>query len=96
MSYGNLTWNSEKNQALRQARGIGFEDVEAQIEADEVLDDFPHPLSAKYPNQRILVVRIDGYAVRVPYVFTEDGIFLKTMFPSRVSQKLYTNEENYD
>ena len=90
MTYGRITWNPEKDHILRETRGIGFEDVEAQIEAGAVLDDFPHPLQDKYPNQRILVVRINEYAVRVPYVLEDDGIFLKTMFASRKSQKLYT------
>ncbi|MEL6921532.1 MAG: hypothetical protein AAFO77_11030 [Pseudomonadota bacterium] len=53
-----------------------------------VLDDFAHPNSDKYPNQRVLVVALNGYPHLVPYVFEDDGgVFWKTIIPSRKALK---------
>ena len=77
----------------RRRRSFGiegsFESVEAAIEQGNVLADIPHPLVEKYPYQRILVVLVDDDAFNVPYVTTDDGIFLKTMYPSRKSTMLF-------
>ncbi len=96
MKYGEITWSEEKNRILRETRGVSFEDAEAAIELGNILNDVPHPLPDKYPNQRILVLMIDGYAFHVPYVFNEDGIFLKTMYASRKSSKIYLNRTDDD
>jgi hypothetical protein len=42
-----------------------------------------HPNQEKYPQQKIIVVNINDYAYLIPRVETEDGIFLKTIIPSR-------------
>ena len=39
--------------------------------------------------QRVFVVAIDDYVYLVPYVETEDEIFLKTVIPSRKATKQY-------
>lgn len=96
MKYGQITWSIEKNRILRATRGVGFEDVEAAIEQRNVLDDLPHHLEHKYPNQRLLIVRIEDYVFNVPYVMTENGVFLKTMFASRKSKKLYFDGQDND
>jgi len=36
-----------------------------------------------YPNQRMYILNIEDYAVVVPFVESEEEIFLKTAFPSR-------------
>jgi hypothetical protein len=38
------------------------------VEAGGLLDILAHPNSAKYPNQRVLVVASEGYAYLVPFV----------------------------
>ena len=49
-----------------------------------------HPNKKKYPNQKILIVEISGYAYLVPYVKDEDGsLILKTIIPSRKATKKY-------
>ena len=55
----------------------------------------------KHPNrddQRVLVYEYKGYIWAVPFVFEADGIFLKTIYPSRKLKKIYqkrrSNEEN--
>lgn len=54
-----------------------------------MLDDIEHPNKTKYPNQRVFVVEVDEYAYLVPYVESDDEIFLKTVIPSRKATKQY-------
>lgn len=53
-----------------------------------------HPNTDQYPNQRMFVVRIRGYAYLVPFVETENEVFLKTIIPSRKATHQYLAEEN--
>ena len=48
-----------------------------------------HPDQKKYPNQKMAIVEIDGYACLVPYVEDGEGVFLKTVIPSRKATKRY-------
>jgi len=84
-----INWNAEKNQLLMSERGVSFEDVLFALQSGKLLDDLVHPNTNKYPNQRIFVVEIDTYAWLVPYVETEDEIFLKSIIPSRKATKHY-------
>ncbi len=47
----------------------------------------------KYPNQRVFVVAVDGYAYLVPYVEDNREIFLKTIIPSRKATKQYLGDK---
>ena len=96
MKLGKLLWNLEKNQQLRDERGICFDDVVAALDRDGVLADIPHPNQLKYPHQRVLVVEIEGYACHVPYVAEGDTFFLKTIFPSRKTQRLTMKRDNHE
>jgi uncharacterized DUF497 family protein len=84
-----INWNAEKNQWLMSERGISFEDVLYSLQSGRLLDDLVHPNKKKYPNQRMLVVEVDGYAWLVPYVENDDEIFLKSIIPSRKATKYY-------
>ncbi len=84
-----FAWNDEKNNKLKLQRGVSFELIVSQIEAGKILDILEHPGQTKYPGQRILVIDIDGYAVLVPFIETEEEIFLKTIIPSRKATKKY-------
>lgn len=84
-----FNWNPEKNQQLIQERGISFEDVVFFLLQGQVLDDLVHSNTSKYPGQRIFVLNIDDYIHLVPYVESEDEIFLKTIIPSRKATKEY-------
>lgn len=84
-----INWNAEKNQLLMSERGISFEDVLFALQSGKLLDDLVHPNINKYPNQRVFVVDVDGYAWLVPYVENEDEIFLKSVIPSRKATKHY-------
>ena len=84
-----INWNAEKNQTLMNERRISFEDIVFSIQQGDLLDDLCHPNKDKYPNQRLFVVNVDGYAHLVPYVENEEEIFLKTIIPSRKATKKY-------
>ena len=89
-----FNWNYEKNQQLFKDRQISFEDILFCIQKGRLLDDIEHPNKAKHPNQRVFVVEVDGYAYLVPYVESDDEIFLKTIIPSRKATKHYLGDES--
>lgn len=82
-------WNPVKNQELMEERGVSFEDVVFFVMNDGLLDDIQHPSTANYPGQRMLIVCIDDYAYLVPYVESDETIFVKTITPSRKATKRY-------
>lgn len=84
-----INWNAEKNQMLMSQRGLSFEDAVFALQANRLLDDLKHPNSDKYPNQRILIIEIDGYACLVPYIENDQEIFLKTVIPGRKATQKY-------
>jgi len=85
----NILWDEEKNNLLKQSRGISFERVAVLLEQRQVLDIIDHSDQAKYPGQKVAVVEMDGYAYLVPFVPHKDGVFLKTIIPSRKATKQY-------
>ncbi|WP_454064910.1 toxin [Candidatus Nitrospira salsa] len=82
-------WNDEKSDFLEQTRGVNFEDVVFHIQNGDVLDIIKHPNDALYPNQKIIVLNIEGYVYLVPYVKEKRTRFLKTIIPSRKATKEY-------
>ncbi len=84
-----INWNAQKNRKLIEERDISFEDIVFCLQSGGLLDDVSHPNKEKYPHQRILIVAVDEYAYLVPYVEDEEGIFLKTVVPSRKATKQY-------
>ena len=84
-----IRWDEQKNEWLKQNRGLGFEQVAVLIEQGQVLEVVDHPDQRKYPKQKMAIVEIDGYACLVPYVDAENDVFLKTIIPSRKATKKY-------
>lgn len=82
-------WNADKNDELRFDRGVAFEEVVFSVVRGGLLDIIEHPNPKKYPGQKIFIVDIDDYAYLVPFVETEDYVFLKTIIPSRKMTKKY-------
>ena len=80
-------WNTEKNDVLSKERGITFEEIVETIESGAKVIEVDHPNKKKYPNQRILIVDVSGYAYMVPYVQDVNECFLKTIIPSRKATK---------
>ena len=91
-----LMYSYEKNELLKKERGIGFEDVILSLENGDLLDDISLPNKEKYSNQNIFIIfiRIKDYVYLVPYVETEDKIFLKTIIPSKKMNKKYSKGVN--
>ena len=85
-----ITWSAEKNIHLKAERGVSFEEVLSAMSHGGLLDVQGHPNADRYPNQRMLVVRIRGYAYLVPFVETESELFLKTIIPSRKATRRYS------
>ncbi len=85
-------WNREKNRILKAERNISFEEIIFHIEKGDELDVYPHPNQVRYPNQKISVVAVNEYAYLVPYIESENEIFLKTIMPSRKATKKYIGE----
>ena len=76
-------WDPDKNEQLIQVRGISFEQITVAVENGNLLQVVQHPNSEKYPKQKVMIVKIDGYAYLVPFVEEADYLFLKTIIPSR-------------
>lgn len=87
-------WNPEKNDRLKEERGISFEDVVLYIRLGNEVDIYEHPNQKRYPGQKISVVLIEGYAYLVPFVENEEEIFLKTIIPSHKATKQYSGDSN--
>ena len=88
-----VNWNTEKNILLKAERGVSFEEVVSAMSNGGLLVVLDHPNTALYPNQRMFVVRIRGYAYLVPFVETRQEVFLKTIIPSRKATRIYLDEE---
>jgi uncharacterized DUF497 family protein len=87
-------WDAKKNELLKKERGVSFEDVVFHIGAGDEVDVLAHPNKEGYPNQKVSVVLIEGYAYLVPFVESETELFLKTIIPSRKATKRYTGEDH--
>ena len=78
-----ISWNPDKNEWLKESRGVCFEQVADILEQEAELDVIDHLNQEKYPGQKIIIVNINGYAYLVPRVENEKELFLKTIIPSR-------------
>jgi hypothetical protein len=78
-----MRWSAEKSLALKAERGVSFEEVLSAISQGGLIAVMDHPNRVKYRHQKMLVVRIQDYAYLVPYVESENEIFLKSIMPSR-------------
>jgi hypothetical protein len=82
-------WSNEKNENLKKVRGVSFEQVELAIASGDLVDRIKHPNPAKYPNQKVFLIKIENYIYSVPYVEDDEKIFLKTIMPNRKATKKY-------
>lgn len=89
-----FAWNPEKNDLLKSERSISFEEVVLNIQLGNEVDIYDHPNQERYPDQKISVVLIEGYAYLVPFVENEKELFLKTIIPSRKATKQYSGGSN--
>ncbi len=77
-----ICWNPLKGYMLKQKYGVSFENVIRGVLVDEI----QHP---KRDNQRIFIFEYDHYLWSIPYVVEKNGVFLKTIYPSRKLTKKY-------
>jgi hypothetical protein len=90
-----IRWGSEKSAWLKanaERGGIGFEECVVLIEGGQILDSIDNP-SNNHPEQKAFVLDVDGYTYLVPYVETEEEIFLKTLYPSRKFTAIYLGKD---
>jgi uncharacterized DUF497 family protein len=84
-----FNFNVDKNKELLADRGVSFEQIIIELNADRELAVIEHPNSTKYPNQKIFIIEIEKYIYAVPFTQKENCFFLKTIFPSRKLTKKY-------
>jgi hypothetical protein len=91
-----LRWSAVKNELLRAGRGVAFEDITVAVEGGGLLDIVRHPNPAKYPRQKVMVVKVADYAYLVPFVEEADHFYLKTIIPSRKATRVFITKEADD
>jgi len=89
-------WDPEKNERLKVARGISYEEIVLAIEENGLMDVLVHPNQNRYPGQVVLVVGYRGYVHLVPSVEESDYYFLKTIIPSRKATRDYMDMDEPD
>jgi uncharacterized DUF497 family protein len=87
-----FSWDPQKNEWLKENRDISFERVVALIYEGEVLDIVQHPNRVKYPAQKMFILNIEEYAYLVPFIETQEHLFLKSIIPSRKATKRYLGD----
>lgn len=89
-------WNPEKNERLKIAREISYEEIVLAIEEGGLRDILVHPNQTRYPGQVVLVVSYRGYVYLVPSVEEDEYYFLKTIIPSRKATRDYMSMDEPD
>ncbi|MBF0254132.1 MAG: BrnT family toxin [Candidatus Omnitrophica bacterium] len=81
-------WDKEKNQKLVRDRGVSFEQIVFHLEQGHLVKISPG--QGKYAHQKQFLVEVNRYIYIVPYVKEgADGVFLKTIIPSRKMTKQF-------
>lgn len=78
-------WDPVKSARLKKVRGASFE----EILGSRYVASRKHPVRT---DQDILLFDYRGYIWVVPCVVSEQGTFLKTLYPSRKYTKIYRKE----
>lgn len=89
-------WDPEKNERLKVAREVSFEEIVLAIEEGGLKDILIHPNQKRYPGQVVLVVSYRGYVYLVPSVEEDEYYFLKTIIPSRKATRDYLDVDEPD
>lgn len=84
-----ITWDPKKNERLKKQRGVSFDEVLFHVSAGDVLEIFEHPNQERYPGQKVYAIALEEYVYLVPFVESDDEIFLKTIIPSRKATRHY-------
>lgn len=89
----NYAFDSEKNARLLRERGISFDQIIALIESGKLIQVLEHADQARYPNQLLYEVDVDGYVYVVLVVHQGRTLFLKTIYPSHKATRKRTKGE---
>ena len=89
-------WDAEKNERLKAARDISYEEILLAIEEGGLLNVLVHPNQKRYTGQVVLVVGYRGYVYLVPSVEEDEYYFLKTIIPSRMATRDYIDMDEPD
>lgn len=81
-----VKWNTLKSERLKKTRGVSFD----EIIKSKLVGVMRHP---KNESQSMMLFEYKKYIWVVPFVKSEKGIFLKTLYPSRKYTKIYKKEE---
>ena len=81
-----IKWNILKSERLKKTRGVSFNEI---IRGKLIAVKKHH----KRAFQDIMLFEYKGYIWIVPFVQSEDEIFLKTLYPSRKYTKSYRKGE---
>jgi uncharacterized DUF497 family protein len=79
-------WDPNKSDKIKQERGISFEDIVCGIENGDLLDELFNP---NYPEQIILLVKIENYIWVIPTEQRGNRIRFITAYPSRKFTEKY-------
>ena len=87
-------WGQNSANSANAALNHGIRNAPNQIdimsiEKKQILDIVEHPNQEKYKGQKIFIINIHNYAYLVPFIENEEGIFLKTIIPSRKATEKY-------
>ena len=93
MATPDYDFDPEKNAWLARVRGITFEQIIALIEGGRLLRVLEHPNKARYPDQLLYEVDVDGYVYIVPVLRKGGTLFLKTVYPSRKATRARSEGE---
>ena len=90
-----FTWESKKNDILKQSRNISFEQIILAIENRQIVDVLEHPDQEKYTGQIYILVEMDNYVYVVPAFISDSGeeCHLKTIYPSRKYTKKFLKDK---
>lgn len=89
-------WDPDKNDHLKAARGISFEEIVLAVEEGGLKDILVHPNQRRYSGQVVLVVAYREYVFLVPSVEEDEYYFLKTIIPSRKATRDYLEMDEPD
>ena len=77
-----IRWDPKKSDHLKQTRGVSFEEI---IQC-RYMGIVQHPVR---PNQKIFIFEHNNYLWAVPFVVTENHMFLKTIYPTRKLTRMF-------
>lgn len=87
-------WNTDKNVWLKGNRDFDFDDAVKALKGGGLIAVVPHSNQRKYPKQQVYILNINNYCCLVPFIETEEKIFLKTIYFSRKFTKKYLPKGN--